>query len=224
MKKIYEKVKSRGIQISHAAEVGVYLPETSNVIDFIEKGVRTTLVEADPDVNKKILEVFKGKNIKLYPFAVWDYDGTLTLSRAEASTFATDLLSSPAIKNDNYVGREEDTFEVPCITFSKADDGTIDLLSIDIEGSEWFVLKHMVSRPKVLSIETHGKYYTNPFIKEIRAWIEANDYAIWFKDGSDTVFVRKGVLKPSLGDKLEAALIDLSLAWKKLKGCLKGRF
>jgi FkbM family methyltransferase len=223
MKKIYKKISGQGIPIGHVAEVGVYFPETSNVIDFIEKGIKTTLVEADPEVNKRILEAFKGKNISLYPFAVWDYNGTLKLSRANASTFVTQLSSSPAIKNDSYVVKEEDTFEVPCITFSKADDGTIDLLSIDIEGSEWYVLKHMISRPKVLSIETHGKYYINPFINEIKAWIEANGYITWFKDRSDTVFVRKDVLAPSLSDRIETSLVDLSLAWKKFKGILKGK-
>jgi len=38
------------------------------------------------------------------------------------------------------------------------------------------VLKHLVSRPKVISIETHGKYYLNPFLTEITQWMEREGY------------------------------------------------
>jgi hypothetical protein len=41
------------------------------------------------------------------------------------------------------------------------------LLSVDTEGCEWYALKNLKSRPKVISLETHGKYYTNAYIKEI---------------------------------------------------------
>jgi FkbM family methyltransferase len=224
IRRIHQKIKTRNIPIHHAAEVGVYIPETSNVIDFINEGIRTTLVEADPAINEKIRSFFKGKNIELHPYAVWDREGTIKLSKANASTFVTELKSSPAIENDKYVVKEEDTFEVACVPFSKIDDGTIDFLSIDIEGSEWYVIKHLKSRPKVLSIETHGKYYTNPFIKEIGDWTTKNNYVTWYKDGSDTVFVRADVFAPSVADKLTTMIEELKIQWKKLKGSLKGAY
>jgi FkbM family methyltransferase len=223
-RKIYKKIKERNIVIGHAAEVGVYVPETSNVIDFINDNVRTTLVEADPAINEKIKEFFKGKNIQLFPVAVWDREGTIRLSKANASTFVSELKSSPAIENDKYVVREEDSFEVPCVRFSEIDDGTIDFLSVDIEGSEWYVIKYLKSRPKVLSIETHGKYYTNPFIKEINEWTKANRYKTWYKDGSDTVFIREELFRPSAADSLTTKLTELKIRWKKLKGRIKGRY
>jgi len=222
MKYIYRKLRNKDILFSHVCEVGVYLPETSNIIDFIKSGTRATLVEADPVTVEKIKAYFNGNNITLYPYAVWDRNGTIRLSKAQASTFVTELKSSPAIKNDNYQVREEDTFEVPCKVFSEMDDGTIDLLSIDIEGGEWYVLKHLLSRPKILSVETHGKYYTNPFIKEIRQWMSENNYRIWYKDGSDTVFVRSDVFRPSLQDRLETGLNELKVGWKKFKKLFKG--
>lgn len=224
LRKIYRKVKQGNIQILHAAEVGVYIPEVSNVIDFINEGTRTTLVEADPVVNEKILKYFKGKNIELFPFAIWDHNGTIKLSKANASTFVTALGSSPAIENDKYVIKEEDTFEVPCRLFSEIDDGSIDLLSIDIEGSEWYVIKTMISRPKVLSVETHGKYYTNPFMKEISEWVDTNGYQVWYKDSSDTVYVKKGIAAPSFSDLTATWLAELKTSWKKIKGRLKGAY
>lgn len=220
-KKFYRKIKLRGIPINHACEVGVYLPQTSNIIDFIKEGVQSSLVEADPDTVKILKEYFKDYNITIYPVAVWSESGTIRLSRAAASTFVSELESSPAIVNDKYKVTVENSIEVKCVVFSEIDDGTIDLLSIDIEGGEWNVIKNLKSRPKVISVETHGKYYTNPFIKEINQWMVNENYIIWYKDLSDTVFVKNGVAKPSMFDKTESLLFEGKIAWKKFKRYFK---
>lgn len=178
MNRIYKKLLLKKISFTHVCEVGVYIPETSNVLEFIRGGVRATLVEADPEIAKKGQTAFATNNVRVYPVAVWDTTGTLQLSKAASSTFATALPSSPARENDRYRVREELTFEVPCVQFSEIDDGTIDLLSIDIEGAEWYVLKHLRSRPKVLSLETHGKYYTNPFMPQISDWLHRHGYVL----------------------------------------------
>lgn len=220
-KLIYTRLKRRQIQFKHVCEVGVYLPETSNIIDFIKEGVKATLVEADPDTVVKIKDYFEGYPIEVVPVAVWDSNGIIKLSKAAASTFVTQLQSSPAIVNDHYQVSEENTFEVPCRKFSEIDDGTIDLLSVDIEGGEWYVIKHLVSRPQVISIETHGKYYTNPFIKEIEAWMKKEDYVAWYKDLSDTVFIKRDLLEPDLSEKLGTRLALLKSSWKKFKRIFK---
>lgn len=223
MKQIYQKLQSRNITFQHVCEVGVYLPETSNIIDFIKAGVKATLVEADPVTVEKIRDYFKGYDITIHPVAIWDTNGTLKFSKAQSSTFATDLPNSPALENDNYKIEESNTFEVPCKVFSAIDDGSIDLLSIDIEGGEWYVLKHMVSRPKVLSVETHGKYYTNPFIREIERWIREQDYVLWYKDGSDSVYIRNGLFPVTAADRRETRLSELKTSWKKFKRIFKKR-
>jgi FkbM family methyltransferase len=220
-KLIYTRLKKRDIPFKHVCEVGVYLPETSNIIDFIKAGVKATLVEADPDTVEKIKTYFSGYAIEVVPVAVWDTSGVIKLSKAAASTFVTQLPTSPAIVNDKYTVSEENTFEVPCRKFSEIDDGTIDLLSVDIEGGEWYVIKHMISRPRVISVETHGKYYTNPFIKEIEAWMGKENYVTWYKDLSDTVFIKKDLLQPDFSEKLITRLTLLKLGWKKFKRIFK---
>lgn len=220
-KQIYIKTKGRGMSFRHVCEVGVYLPETSNILDFIMDGVRATLVEADPATVEKIRDYFKGYSITLHPVAVWDTNGVLQLSKAAASTFATELVQSPAIVNDHYTVSKENTFEVPCRVFSEMDDGSIDLLSIDIEGGEWYVIKHLVSRPSVISIETHGKYYTNPFLREITAWISDNGYKVWYKDLSDTVYIKDPDFSASLSDRLETIFYEMKISWKKFKKIFK---
>ncbi len=96
-KKIHRKTVSKGIEIRHACEVGVFLPEMSNILDFIVTArIRTTLVEPDPKCIEAIRTYFAGyNNVKLEPCAVYDYHGVLELVQREASTFVSDLPYSP---------------------------------------------------------------------------------------------------------------------------------
>ncbi len=216
---IYKKVKQKGLTINKVCEVGVYLPETSNIIDFILDGVNTILVEPNPPAIQAINEYFRGKdeNIVLHKVAIYNRDGKLNLSNAEASTFVSELPSSPALVNDKYATDESKEVEVKCVKFSSVDDGDIDLLSIDTEGCEWYVLEFMISRPKVISVETHGKFYINPFIGKIKDWIETNNYLVWYKDMSDTVYIRNDFAKLSLIEKLKLNYINLRIKLRRAK-------
>ena len=91
------------------------------------------------------------------------------------------------------------------------------MISIDTEGSEWFVLKYMISRPKVISIETHGAAYLNPYLREISQWMEQNDYQPWYRDKSDTVYVRGSTLAPGLGDRMALATKSVALIVRRAR-------
>lgn len=158
MHKLYEKLRRKKMVFRHVCEVGVYRPEAAHFVDFIRQGMRTTLIEANPEAAAALHAAFNTQNVSIRAVAVWDTHGTLTLSNAAASTFATALPSSPALENDHHRIHDGNTFEVLCMLFSTLDDGSIDLLGVDIEGGEWYVLKHLHSRPRVLCIETYGKY------------------------------------------------------------------
>lgn len=216
--RLYSKCRDRDLGFSHVCEIGVYRPEFCNVIDFIREDVRTTLVEPEPGAVKAIKEAFGNqKNVTLLPYAIYDYNGTLKLAKAGASTFVARLSKSPAMENDRYEVDEAEQIDVECRVFSDLDDGTIDLLCIDIEGAEWYVLKNLKSRPRIISVETHGKFYTNPFMKEIGEWMETNGYEAWYKDNSDTVFARKDIVTPTVQDRIGLFFKDTHLHIKKLK-------
>lgn len=205
--KLYNKCKSKGLKFTHVAEVGVYLPETSNILNFIRDGIKSTLVEADPEYVMKIKEYFDSySNVNLYPFAVWDKNGFINLNKASSSSFVDELQASPAIMNDKFISNENNKISVEAKTFDNIDDGTIDLLSVDIEGGEWFVIKHLVSKPDVISIETHWKNYSNPYLKEISEWMSVNDYQIWYIDKSDTVYFKNELFKLNVLEKAELKL------------------
>lgn len=217
MPTLFQRLRERGVTFSHVCEVGVFEPETANLLEFIKNNIRATLVEAVPVVAKRIENYFKGRNVTVYNAAIWDYTGRQKLARARASTFVVDLKSSPALQNDKYQLETADTFEVDCLLFSTIDDGTIDLLSVDIEGSEWYVLKYMSSRPRVISIETHGKRYINPFMPEIADWMAKNGYVIWYKDNSDSVYIQNGLFALSVSDKVALAVKENELAPRRAK-------
>jgi hypothetical protein len=124
---------------------------------------------------------------------------------------------SPAQINDDYQIRKEDTFTVECRTFDELDDGTIDLLSVDTEGSEWYVVKKLVSRPVVISVETHGKSYLNPYYGEIRCWMAANGYERWWLNKTDTVYYKKGAFSISPSEKLRLALMDAYVKFRRAR-------
>lgn len=200
------------------------MPEFANTLGFIEAGVRTTLVEPDPKSVESIKERFRElENVTLHEVALADEPGEIELVQFGASTYASTLASSPAMANDGHVASAEERFTVPAARFDSIDDGTIELLSVDIEGSEWFVLKHLASRPAVLSIELRGKRYVNPFFKEITAWLQARGYVPWFIDRSDQVFVQPGVIHVSVLERVLLVWEGLKLSARRLRYRLKGK-
>lgn len=193
---LYEFVTAANVPVAYACEVGVYLPDTSNVLGWINDGVRTTLVECDPLIVTVLRQRFStNTHVRIEAVAVADEAGHLTLYRTAASTFGQNVPDAPALANDGYQRAESDAFSVQAVTFDVIDDGSIDVLSIDIEGGEWYVIRHLRSRPAVICVETHGKHYVNPFISEIRAWMSEQGYGAWYFDAADTVY-RRGWSEP----------------------------
>lgn len=221
--RLSQRLTSKGYTPSHVCEVGVYLPETCSVRPYILVGKKATLVEANPVVVEKIVNAFRDyPQTKVYPCAVSDRPGKLVLYNRGASTFVENVLS-PAMVNDRYQVSDRDRFEVEARTFDQIDDGTIDLLCIDIEGAEWHVLSSLKSKPDVISVETHGKYYVNPRIEEIGNWMKERNYQIWYKDKSDTVFINPDKINLSLLDSIRLTLMEFYISFRRLKGFLRGR-
>ena len=221
-KTLFEKLSDKGFFPAQVAEVGVYHPETSNIYQYILNGVNCILVEPDPESIGLIKSNFSGfGNIVLHEVAVSDFNGQIELVQRNASTFISTLNNTPAIINDNYTITDNDKIVVESRTFEKIDDGTIDLLSADIEGSEWYVIKYMISRPAVISLETHGAIYINPFIDQILNWMKNNNYEIWYKTSSDTVFVKKNSIIVSAWDKFKLINVNFYLFLKRQRKRLK---
>ena len=64
-------------------------------------------------------------------------------------------------------------YRVDCYPFSHWDDGSIDLINIDCEGSEHFVISNMVSRPVLICIEIEE---SSPNAKYMLDWLDKEGY------------------------------------------------
>lgn len=224
MARLHARLSKKGFAPDHVAEVGVWNPELSNVLEYIEEGIRCTLVEPDPEAARKIRERFgDAPHVTLHQVAVFDRSGRVDLFRLAQSTFVAEV-ESPAVVNEGYVPDPEDRLTVEARTFDEIDDGSIDLLSVDVEGSEWFVLKHMVSRPAVLSLETHGARYVNPHLPRIERWLRTNAYTVWYRTKTDSVFVREGTLPITVRDRLRLRCTDASLALRRARKRITAAF
>lgn len=185
---------SAGLTVRRAAEIGVFSYGDSVIKEYCERGIRCDFYEAVPRFCEHIAaDLRELPNAHLFRFAVTDRDGTVDLHLAGlvgGSTFSADQPVSPAVVNDGFrpVGAERLT--VPCRDFATVDPGDYDVVSIDVEGGEWPVLRRMRSRPLVLAIETHSRKYVNPHLDEIVSWCRDSGYRVWYLTKSDTVFFR----------------------------------
>ena len=222
MNLLVKMLKKKNYLPHHVCEVGVWHPRTSNIKYYIEKDIKTLLIEPDLE-SIALIEKKWGdkKNLILKTFACTDFEGTIDLHKAGSSSFVSSTNNSPAIVNDSFDIKKNVSTKVDAKKFSSEDPGDINLISIDTEGSEWYVIKHMISRPDVISIETHGAYYINPYIEEIKKWMGKHNYALWFKDNDDSVYVKKDVIKINFIELLSLSLKNIHLFFRRYRKGIK---
>lgn len=164
---------------------------------FIESK-KTLLFEPNPKEFERVRNVYgEYPNIVIYNIGIYKYADKLKFYGLGGTTYLSEIKESPVKVIDGYAEQENQVFWANCATIDGFDDGNIDLLLIDCEGSEWFVLEKLKSRPVLISLETHspsGKYL-NPFIKEIYNWMKENNYIPFAFNESDTVFANTSVLQ-----------------------------
>jgi len=159
--------------------------QTEYILDLDCKFI---FVEANP-VSFGILNQNFGNNskFKLYNVAVADENKkgkyyTHQANSEDASGYIEGINSSAILKGYNF----QNVIEIDFIKFSEIDDGTIDILIADIEGAEYFLLKNMISRPKIIILETVFQDKLN----EINTWMTDNNYTLIKSEGEDSMFVK----------------------------------
>jgi hypothetical protein len=60
-------------------------------------------------------------------------------------------------------------------------------------------------------------------LKEIREWMRAKGYRIWYKDKSDSVFVQQKVIPVTWIENLSLLLYNFYLWLRKAKGYIMGK-
>ena len=206
--------KKFNINFSKVVEVGPSWPDVVAAKDIINdkeiKNKEIILIEARKNVCEALEQAYKHlQNVKIINCAISRKKGIATMYDYNHSTFLEGL-NSPHVINQGPAGISPakpnrgtgKTFNVECDTFDAFDEGDIDILLMDMEGAEFFVIEKMISRPSLIVCETHSlnpdlldKKYINPYIDEIAQWMEEMDYSLYQLTYGDSVFIKNILLE-----------------------------
>lgn len=148
------------------------------------------LFEPHPVYAAQIRAAAAGRpNVELYEVAIGDEPGKLTLYD-EGTSSSLAGVASPSEQHKGAHARKG--YEVEVRRFSDFDKGDIDHLRIDTEGAEFLCLKHLVSRPEQIVVETYNDLgtYINPYLYEICEWASQNGYRRAAVQDSDFIYIR----------------------------------
>ena len=176
--------------------------QCKNFLDL--KDSKFILVEVNPASFSIVKSNFGDKdNFSLYNKAICDENKIIKfynrfgIDAENACGYIEGAISPVVIKHGEEVPiYEQSAINVEGIKFSEIDDGQIDILFCDLEGAEWYALKHMISEPKIISVETHapdyfGARYVNSHINEIENYLKDKGYSLINRDDSDSLYFKK---------------------------------
>ena len=183
---LYDYCQKNKIEVNLACEVGFWRLADSQIKEFIEEGIECMIIDVLPATDAIQNKMNVGYHCYGLDFTKVKHK---MFAKYGASTYEIGI-QSPAVINKKHVPKTKDIFFSDTHTFDEFDTGTIDIISIDIEGMEWAVLCNMKSLPKIIEIEMEWKKYINPYYDSIKHWMEINGYKFLERDGSDHIYLR----------------------------------
>lgn len=162
-------------------EVGVGAAEDSQLRPWINSGEYDSIVmvEALRRHYENLVAAFGVmKGIRIIHGAICDQPGEVVIVDHTGSSYVKGIRGCSALCNPE-LARRESSFRTEissAVHAAEIDDGRIELLCADCEGSEWFMLRDMISRPKAIKLELRYGGYVNPYDAEIRAWLSREKY------------------------------------------------
>ena len=177
------------------AEIGVSFPEHSLLGAYSDK-CPVLLVEPHLPAARALAVAFP--NARVRAVAVAEHSGQAQLFDQGQGSWLTSVKGAPGETDGGATVQDSHVSPVRAVRMDEIDPGNIDVLTLDMEGSEWWALKHLVSRPLILSIETHltNGYYINPYRAEIEEWCFREGYCKIAEDITDSFYLRKYAGRP----------------------------
>jgi FkbM family methyltransferase len=200
--KYIEIMEEFGDSMGLLCEVGTHFWADCRLVKEAIEGKDVMLVEALPqcvaDLKRFCVE---RPNVKIHEVAVADFNG-------KEKFYTDDLLASfsESVMIDNIDSvlkcpvrngftEFHNVIEVDAVKFSEIDPGNIDVLLADCEGSEVHLLNHLVSRPKLIYVESEPTDFTKPKKNILHEWFKQNDYIFVQHDDNDDLFIRPDFLE-----------------------------
>jgi FkbM family methyltransferase len=165
-------------------EIGVGNPDVCRCSKYLgAKDVECHLFEPHPYAYQNLCFAYNfEKNFHIYNYAIAEEEGESELCLLGDSSFIAGS-SSPHSQQSDFDGMKR--AKIKCKNIKEFDKGDIDILLLDMEGHEWFVIKNLISRPKRISVEMellkedgNGFKYKNPYYDEIMEWMKVNGYGL----------------------------------------------
>ncbi len=196
-KRLSHEVLKLGFPIRTVCEVGPYYPQEAQIAGLVDYATRAIFIEPNSKACKALKKAFPHADVVEGAVVDDDHEDFWTnfIDLGDSEVSFVEGTISPILKHPTWhkVSRQAKAISVPAVPFRTVDDGTIDVISIDCEGSEWHVIGNMASRPKVLSVEigaAHNEEYTNEHHDRIMGWLTTEGYALWYRCDSDQVYIR----------------------------------
>jgi len=154
------------------------------------------MVEANPKYSSSMTEQASGKNVKVYNYAISDYDGEIQLLTGAGEGHDSWAKGMSHISSDNHLGERcleklsnahflEGEVTVPCRTLDsfleEAGIDDLDFLKIDVEGHEVNILKDYSWKVKPTFVKIEHSHIDDVLLAGI---IEAAGYQVWV-EGND---------------------------------------
>lgn len=193
LERLYERIW--GGSPRWVAEVGVNEPERCSVAGWLRRGVPGTLVEPLPWCAARLREAFP--TAQVVEGVVGEGGGKVRLyDRGEGSWIEDVPLGSAPDEHVGHSGMRREAFEqqfmreVDSFPWWSVERHDLDVLCVDTEGAEWFVVRGMTCRPKLVRLEMHFTHsgWRNPFDSEIRERMAAMGYEVLGEDVSDVIW------------------------------------
>lgn len=155
------------------------------------------LFEPLPEYHHRLTEKSKGyPRVRVVPVALWDHEKGVTFYRIGQSSYIEGVTprvdGTPEERTQEELDQVETT--VPSARLSIYDRGDFDLALIDVEAAEWHVLRHMVSRPRLITLEMWrpkvAPNYFHPDYGSIMKWMSDNGYTEVARVKCDSFFKR----------------------------------
>jgi len=190
-------VEDGGVFPCRLCEVGVNAPELAQIKSWLDDDKYEDAMLVEPlQMHYDALMSLYGENtkVRIVRAACTDRSSSgmtcCNMWESDQGSYVDtiDDKDAPTIMYDLH--RPSNKITVPSCGFGYIDDGKIDLIAIDVEGSEWSVIKHMRSRPKIIVLETHlvGKRGVHQDIDPITRWMVSQGYVIIHITESDMVW------------------------------------
>lgn len=159
-------------------EIGVGEIWQCRTAKYINSNVECWLFEPNPRSFENLKEYLdEEKNFKLFNLAIGLEEKICSLVCNHGSSYINGTVS-PLFWENNKAREEFESVNVQMKKITDFDKGDIDMLLLDMEGTEYDVLLTMVSRPSIIIIEMEllATNYKNPNYDKILNWMKESGY------------------------------------------------